>query len=165
MLVKILTRQLAELCLREEYRFEDAYESVVERNAAEDVLTMDTNHKKFPHRLMEVARKEQRGEPVVETSDIIKSFGEGPGTELKIILQRYLGITTNQACSCNKRARQMNERGVDWCEANKNKIVTWLSEEAKKRELPFMRSVAASLVSLAIWRHRRKTRKRHERLS
>lgn len=164
MLVKILTRQLAELCISENYRFEDAYESVVERDASQDILTMDTNHKKFPHRLLEVARRRQQGKPST-TAEIVRSFGEGPGTELKIILQRYLGITTNHACTCNKRAKEMNEKGVDWCEANKSRIVGWLSEEAEKRNLPFMRSVASSLVSLAIWRHRRKTGKRNERLS
>jgi hypothetical protein len=44
----------------------------------------------------------------------------------------------------------MNEKGVEWCEQNIDMIVGWLKEEANKRKLPFINTVAKYFVKKAI---------------
>jgi hypothetical protein len=73
----------------------------------------------------------------------------GPGVELKKLLSR-VGITATPNCSCNARAREMDARGCDWCEANIDTIVGWLREEAAKRGLPFLDAAGRLLVKRAI---------------
>lgn len=73
----------------------------------------------------------------------------GPGTELKKLLKK-IGITASPDCSCNARARTMDERGIEWCEANIDEIVGWLREEAGKRGLPFVDMAGRMLVKRAI---------------
>lgn len=73
----------------------------------------------------------------------------GPGTELKKLLKK-IGITASPDCSCNARARTMDERGIEWCEANIDEIVGWLREEATKRGLPFVDMAGRMLVKRAI---------------
>jgi hypothetical protein len=73
----------------------------------------------------------------------------GPGTELKKLLSR-IGISSTPDCSCNARARTMDENGCDWCEANIDTIVGWLREEATKRKLPFVDIAGRLLVKRAI---------------
>lgn len=76
------------------------------------------------------------------------SFG-GPGTELKKLLSR-IGITSTPTCSCNKRAKTMDENGIEWCEENIETICDWLAEESAKRKLPFIRSAGKLLIRMAI---------------
>ena len=71
------------------------------------------------------------------------------GTHLKKLLATF-GIVASHNCSCNKRARIMNNNGPDWCEANIDTIVGWLREEASKRGLPFLDAVGKLLVRRAI---------------
>lgn len=78
----------------------------------------------------------------------------GPGTELKKLLKR-LGITASPTCSCNRRAADMDARGVEWCEQNIETIVGWLREEAGKRGLPFVDIAGTALVKLAIRKAKR----------
>lgn len=78
----------------------------------------------------------------------------GPGTELKKLLKK-LGITATPNCSCNARARTMDEKGSDWCEANVEEIVGWLREEATKRGLPFVDMAGRMIVKRAIKNARR----------
>lgn len=85
--------------------------------------------------------------------------GEGPGTELKALLRDWLGIVASPNCSCNARARQMDEWGPDRCEQNLPEIVSWLEEQAKSRGLPFVRFAGEQAVKLAIRRARKKARK------
>jgi hypothetical protein len=73
----------------------------------------------------------------------------GPGTELKKLLSR-VGITSTPTCSCNARARTMDEKGCDWCEQNLDEIVGWLREESAKRGLPFIDMAGRMLVRRAI---------------
>lgn len=80
---------------------------------------------------------------------------EGPGTELKALL-KTIGITASPTCSCNKRARIMDEKGCDWCEEHIDEIDGWLAEEAKKRKLPYISAVGKTLIRLAIRRARKK---------
>ena len=76
----------------------------------------------------------------------------GPGTELKKLLKK-VGITASPTCSCNARARRMDEeeaREPGWCEAHLDEIVGWLREEATKRGLPFVDMAGRVLVRRAI---------------
>ena len=73
----------------------------------------------------------------------------GPGTELKKLL-KLVGITAAPGCSCNRRAKIMDEKGCEWCKENIETIVDWLGEEAAKRKLPFVRMGAKWLVRRAI---------------
>lgn len=79
----------------------------------------------------------------------------GPGTELKALL-KTIGIVASPTCSCNKRARVMDQRGCDWCEENIEEIDRWLAEEAKKRKLPYLSLAGKALIRLAIRRARKK---------
>jgi len=83
----------------------------------------------------------------------------GPGTELKAILKDWLGIVASPNCSCNARARQMDEWGPDLCEQNLSTIVDWLGEQAAARNLPFVRFAGEQAAKLAIRRARKKARK------
>lgn len=73
----------------------------------------------------------------------------GPGTELKKLLGK-IGIKSSPTCSCNKRAKTMDENGVEWCEQNVETICDWLQEEATKRKLPFVRLAGKAIINLAI---------------
>ena len=75
----------------------------------------------------------------------------GPGTELKKLLAGWpFKIVASPNCSCNARARTMDEKGCEWCEANIDTIVGWLREEAGKRKIPFVDVAARLLVRRAI---------------
>ena len=78
----------------------------------------------------------------------------GPGTHLKGLLA-LIGITASPNCSCNARAKQMDEWGPDECEKRMPEIVTWLGEEAKRRGLPFVRLAGEQIVKMAIRRARK----------
>lgn len=84
----------------------------------------------------------------------------GPGTELKKILKDWLGITASPNCSCNARARQMDEWGPDECERRIPEITGWLEEQAKARGLPFVRFAAEQAIKLSIRRARKAAAKR-----
>jgi hypothetical protein len=77
----------------------------------------------------------------------------GPGTELKKLLA-MVGITASPSCSCNARAKRMDQEGCDWVEANEETVVGWLREEATKRGLPFIDAAGRLLVRRAIARAR-----------
>lgn len=79
----------------------------------------------------------------------------GPGTELKALLKDWLGIEATSNCSCNARARQMDEWGPDECERRIPEIVGWLEEQARARKLPFVRFAAEQAIKLAIRRARK----------
>jgi len=79
----------------------------------------------------------------------------GAGTELKALLKR-IGITSSPTCSCNQKARAMDDRGIQWCEDNIPTIVGWLRDEASKRGLPFIDLAGQAIVRLAISRAKKK---------
>lgn len=79
----------------------------------------------------------------------------GPGTEMKALLAK-IGIVASPTCSCNKRAKIMDEKGCDWCAENIDEIDRWLAEEAKKRKLPYLSLAGKALIHLAIRRARKK---------
>lgn len=79
----------------------------------------------------------------------------GPGAELKKMLAR-LGISASANCSCNARARQMDEWGPDECLRRLDEISGWLSEEAAKRKLPYVAAIGKALVKMAVSRAKAK---------
>jgi hypothetical protein len=79
----------------------------------------------------------------------------GAGTEMKALLAK-IGIVASPTCSCNKRAKVMDEKGCDWCEEHIEEIDGWLAEEAKKRKLPYLSLAGKALIHLAIRRARKK---------
>lgn len=75
----------------------------------------------------------------------------GVGTELWKLLS-WLGFSESDNCKCNKFRRFLNKRGVKWCENNKQLITKWIGKQAKKRGLPFSRTLFAPLLNTAIKR-------------
>lgn len=85
----------------------------------------------------------------------VVGFPQGPGVELKRLL-RKIGIVPEANCKCKDHAKQMDDLGVDWCEANIEQVIDWMAEEAKKRGYPFLRKAGRILVKRAIKNARRK---------
>lgn len=73
----------------------------------------------------------------------------GPGTELKKLLARF-GVQSTATCQCNAHAIQMNLWGPDECERRIDQILVWLREEASRKRMPFIESLARILVRRAI---------------
>jgi hypothetical protein len=114
---------------------------IIERG---DVLAVDETHADFPSVPATAALPQQAPPqplPPIPT--------RGPGTELKKLLAT-VGITATPDCSCNARARTMDERGCDWCQEHIDEIVGWLREEAGRRKLPFVDAAGRMLVRRAI---------------
>jgi hypothetical protein len=93
------------------------------------------------------------------TRPVHKPPANGPGTELKKLLAGWpFHITASPECSCNARARMMDEseaKSPGWCEEHLDEIVGWLREEAGKRGLPFLDLAGRVLVRRAIANARR----------
>jgi hypothetical protein len=82
----------------------------------------------------------------------------GPGTELKALLKK-VGIVASPNCSCNARAKMMDEnesKEPGWCEKNIETIIDWLQDEASKRGLPFLRTAGKILIRKAISNYKKK---------
>jgi len=82
----------------------------------------------------------------------------GTGTELKALLSK-IGIRSSPTCSCNKRAKTMDENGIEWCEQNVETICDWLAEESAKRKLPFVRLAGKAIIHMAIRRAKKGNKK------
>jgi|688.fasta_scaffold02901_18 hypothetical protein len=118
-------------CVERGYSIEEVMPCVIAQDG--DNWTVDTSHASYP-----ISPKSQK----IEISG-------GVGTELKKLL-KLIGITASPTCSCNARAKTMDENGTQWCEDNKDTIVGWLEEEANKRNLPFSSYLATTLINFAI---------------
>ncbi len=94
----------------------------------------------------------------VTMSAVAAKEPSGPGTELKSLLRRYLGIVAKPGCKCNQRAKVMDARGCQWCLDHMDQIVSWLKEEHTKQKvlLPFVPLAAKQLVKLAVRSARKK---------
>ena len=79
---------------------------------------------------------------------------EGPGAILTNMI-KSIGIVSSSSCSCRRHAIEMNEKGNDWCEENISTILSWLKDESKKRNLPFVEAVAKMIVNRAISKSRK----------
>lgn len=89
--------------------------------------------------------------PVFKKNEKIERY-DRVGTELKKLLSK-IGIKADSGCKCSDRAKHMDymeQREPGWCERNIDTIVGWLEEEAKKRKLPFIKTIAKMIVKRAI---------------
>jgi hypothetical protein len=127
-------KHLAARCRQRGYTLDEVRPCIVSEDG--DQITVDETHPAYP-----------RAPRPAPTS--------GPGTELKALLAT-IGITSSPTCSCNKRAKVMDEKGCDWCEEHIDEIDGWLAEEAKKRKLPYISLAGKTLIRLAIRRARKK---------
>lgn len=124
---------LATRCRERGYSLDEVRACIVSQDGSQ--ITVDVDHPAYPRH------------PKPGTS--------GPGTEMKALLAK-IGIVAKPTCSCNKRAKIMDEKGCDWCAENIDEIDRWLAEEAKKRKLPYLSLAGKALIHLAIRRARKK---------
>ena len=73
----------------------------------------------------------------------------GVGGWAKKILSLF-GIKALEACSCNKRALQMDAWGIVGCAANHRQIVQWFGEEASRRRLPYFSTAGYAVLGAAL---------------
>jgi len=132
-------------CKQRGYALAEVMPCVVSQD--NDQWTIDELHPAYPRTPKPVGRGTAVPTPAPSS---------GPGTELKALLKDWLGIVASPNCSCNARARQMDEWGPDLCEQNLPTIVDWLGEQAAARNLPFVRFAGEQAVKLAIRRARKK---------
>jgi hypothetical protein len=150
-LYKCYKNQLIKRCQQRGYTFAEVANCVLYEE--QDQLIVDTSHEDYP---MLPKEPESEYEEIIDTTTPpIKKISTnttsngGAGTELKKLLKK-VGITASPTCSCNAKARTMDENGIEWCENNINTIVNWLKEEATKRKLPFVEIAGRLLVKRAI---------------
>jgi hypothetical protein len=127
----------------------DAAESAIVRRYDDVWVEVDTQHPAYP-RVSLATQQPVTVDPA--------PLAAGPGTELKGLL-KLIGITSSPTCSCNARAKQMDEWGPDECERRMPEILAWLEQEATRRGLPFVRFAAEQAVKLAIRRARKSARR------
>lgn len=119
--------QFREIAEKRGYAWADVEGCIVKHEVLPGVCAVDTEHPAYPHR--------RNG---------------GPGTELKKTLA-FIGIVPAKNCSCNAKAAYMDDN-PRWAEENVETIVDWLAVEARKRRIPFLRSIGRMLVKRAIKR-------------
>lgn len=134
-------KHLLARCDERGYILDEVMPCVVSQDG--DQWTVDVDHPAYPK-----IPQDKRG---IE-------LGSGPGTEMKALLSK-IGITASATCSCNARAKAMDEKGIPWCEENVETICDWLQEEATKRKLPFVRLAGKALIHMAIRRAKKGTNK------
>jgi hypothetical protein len=123
-------------CRERGYTLEEVLPCIISQDG--DKITVDETHQSYP-------RKPK------STTTTPRPQNGGPGTELKILL-KTIGITATSNCSCNARAKTMDEKGSQWVLDNEDTVVGWLKEEANKRKLPFIDLVGKQIVRLAVKR-------------
>jgi len=62
----------------------------------------------------------------------IEIEAEGPGTELHLLFLS-IGFSPGGECKCIQLAKEMNEKGSDWCEANIDYLAQVIQDEADRR--------------------------------
>jgi hypothetical protein len=135
-------KHLVARCRERGYTLDEVRPCIVSEDG--DTITVDVDHPAYPRAPKPGFVPLQPPPPPAPT--------HGPGTELKKLLKR-VGITASPTCSCNARARRMDEeeaKSPGWCEAHLDEIVGWLREEATKRGLPFLDAAGRVLVKRAI---------------
>jgi hypothetical protein len=138
-------KHLVARCRERGYTLDEVRPCIVSEGG--DMVTVDTEHPAYPRET-----KPRTEPPQAVPVPMPPAPTHGPGTELKKLLKR-VGITASPTCSCNARARRMDEeeaREPGWCEAHLDEIVGWLREEATKRGLPFVDMAGRVLVKRAI---------------
>jgi hypothetical protein len=127
-------------CRQRGYTLDEVGACIVSRDG--DTVTVDVDHPAYP-------KSPKPGFTPPEPTPPPPAPTHGPGTELKKLLKK-VGITASPNCSCNARARTMDQWGCDKCEERIDEIVGWLREEATKRRLPFVDMAGRMLVKRAI---------------
>lgn len=119
--------------------------------ALESIKANCPNYKQTAHTVVDAVTVSDTADPTAALPSPFEApaAAPGPGAYLKKYLSR-IGITSTPTCSCNAKAKHMDEMGVEWCEANLDTIVGWLKEEAEKRRLPFFEWPAKMLIQKAI---------------
>ncbi len=130
-------KNLEARCRQRGYTLDEVAACIVSRDG--DTVTVDVDHPAYP----------RHPKPGFTPKTPEPAPTHGPGTELKKLLKR-VGITASPNCSCNARARTMDQWGCDKCEERIDEIVGWLREEATKRRLPFIDAVGRMIVKRAI---------------
>jgi len=120
-----------------------------------ETLNVDVSHPSYPNPISATQVTIERSRMSDRVKEANSSIGDGPGTELKNILS-YIGIKSTENCSCNKRARHMNNMGINWCKENLDLVCDWLKEESERRKIPYFKYAAKKIVELAISRAERK---------
>jgi hypothetical protein len=141
-------QHLLNRCRERGYTLDEVRPCIVSQDG--DTVTVDIEHPAYP-REAKPGFTPAKAPPPPPT--------RGPGTELKKLLGR-IGITATSNCSCNARARRMDEeeaRAPGWCLDHLDEIVGWLREEATKRGLPFIDAAGRLLVRRAIANAKRAT--------
>lgn len=145
-------------CRQRGYTLDEVRACIVSEDG--DQITVDVDHPAYPREPKPGFVPSQQPRAATPRVDAMPpAQTSGPGTELKAILKDWLGIQASPNCSCNARAKQMDEWGPDLCEQNLPTIVSWLEEQATARKLPFVRFAAEQAVKLAIRRARKKAAK------
>lgn len=67
------------------------------------------------------------------------------GTILKRKLS-YLGFSPSSNCSCNKLAKEMDEKGPNWCTKNIEYLLEKIKENAKRKKTPFIKWIVKKLI-------------------
>jgi hypothetical protein len=80
-------------------------------------------------------REEYRQKIIADSRNRPKhdQLGQGPGTELKLMLEQ-LGFWTDETCRCKRRVRYMNFIGVRGCREKRDEIVGWLKGEMESQK-------------------------------
>lgn len=104
-----------------------------------------------------IARRTARrsGEMPVKVEIALETPVVGPGTELKLLLRKFF-IEERLGCGCDNYAKMMDREGPDWCVKHLEEIADHLEREAKKRRLPFIRTLGRILVRRAARNARKK---------
>jgi hypothetical protein len=131
-------KNLEARCRQRGYTLDEVAACIVSRDG--DTVTVDVDHPSYP-------KSAKPGFTPTEPTPPAPTHG--PGTELKKLLKK-VGITASPNCSCNARARTMDQWGCDKCEENIDEIVGWLREEATKRKLPFVDIAGRMIIKRAI---------------
>lgn len=144
-------RDLAARCRERGYTLDEVMPCVVSQDG--ETWTIDIDHPAYPKSKKPRAPLPAPPPTRHEPDNAPPTPRHGPGTELKKLLKTWLRIEASPNCSCNARARRMDEMEAlepGWCEQNLDEIVGWLREEAQKRKLPFLDVAGRLLVRRAI---------------
>ncbi len=105
------------------------------------------------HTLSEAVQKIGLNGNIVGQPSIVPT--NGAGMELKNLIAKF-GLKPGFNCKCGQHIREMDQKGVEWCEQNISTITEWLREEAQRAHLPFTATGARLLIRKAISNARKK---------
>lgn len=64
---------------------------------------------------------------------LVRPDRSGPGTALTQII-KSLGFAYTTSCGCESVAREMDEKGAEWCEQNKSQIADHMVQAAQEHK-------------------------------